>query len=137
LANVEIYARNWVDGQDGMINLQKLFDLLNPPKPEKAPRFFPGVAPQWGQLPTGPGLVNADQSWWLVSVRDDYKKTPLWRDVKVFARQAVPDKANYSLSWNTKVGYFADGDALKLMKAYRPALLTAVSNWLLQVTWPK
>jgi hypothetical protein len=124
-------------GTEGFVSLANLVALLNPPKPEKTPRLFSGVGPNWEQLCACPTFVDVEGARWLVSARDDYKKAPVWRDIKVYAHSPVPDKANYSLSWNTKVGYFADGDALKLMKAYRPELLIAVNTVLLKVNWPK
>ena len=123
-------------GTDGLVSLADLVALLNPPKPAKSPRLFPGCPPTWpclGEI----DFVEVDGVKWMVSVRDDYRKKPIWRDVKVYAGVPVPDKANYSLSWNTYLGVFADGDALKLMKAYRPELLAAVSVGLLRVNWPK
>ena len=123
-------------GSDFTISLADLVALLNTPKPAKSPRLFSGCPPTWpcsGKI----DAVEVDGVRWMVAVRDDYRKKPIWRDVKVYAGVPVPDKANYSLSWNTYLGVFADGDALKVMKAYRPELLAAVSVELLKVNWPK
>lgn len=126
-------------GRDCFVHLANLVTFLNPPKPEKLPRLFNGVLPTWSATQLGgfPTILNAKGEVWAVSARGDYKKKPLWRDVKVYAHLPVPDKANYSLSWNTKLGYFAEGDALKLMAAYRSELLSEVTRFLLNTNWPK
>lgn len=135
--NLEIYVRNWVDGQDGFVNLEKLREFLNPPKPEKGPRLFLGTPPTWEQLCGAPSYVDVDGVRWLVSARDDYKTLPKWRDIKLFASEPVPNKGNYFLAWNARGASFATGREFDVLQAHRPELLAAVSALLSKVNWPK
>lgn len=124
-------------GEDCFVSLEKLREFLNPPKPEKGPRLFPGTPPTWEQLCSCPAAVDVDGVKWLVSARDDYKTLPKWRDVKVFASEPVPNKGNYFLAWNAKGAVFATGREFDVLKAHRPELMAAVSALLSKVNWPK
>jgi hypothetical protein len=126
-----------VNGNEGTVLLADLITFLNPPKAEKGPRLFPGTPPTWEQLCGSPTFVDVDGARWLVSARDDYKTTPRWRDIKVFAAEPAQNKGNYYLSWNVKGAVFATGREFDLLKGHRPELLAAVTSLLLKVNWPK
>lgn len=113
-------------GHGGSIKLSDLVELLNPPKPVKSRRLIDGIPPSWKAL-THPeaGLCAEDGAWRLV-VREGGRGN--WFEVKVYALQPVPSKANYELSWNVYEGRWANGKQLELLRAHRPHLAQLASD---------
>lgn len=130
VGNVEFYVRNWVDGRDGFVSLEKLREFLNPPKPETAPKKISvrnrlGIVPNWDHW-VGP-VIEAEDGEWQVYIESGLGKT--WRLYKVISKnpEGVPAKANYELSSDHK--RVALGKAHQLMKEHRPELFRKFEEW--------
>lgn len=128
--NLEFYVLNRVDRRGGFVSFVKLRELLNPPKPEPAPKKTSvrnriGIVPNWNHW-VGP-IIEAEDGEWQVYIESGVGKT--WRLYKVVSKnpEGVPAKANYELSSDHK--RVALSKAHQLMKEHRPELFRKFEEW--------
>ena len=129
VGNLEFYVRNWVDGQDGFVSLEKLREFLNPPKPEKAPkepRRYQGIPPgdDFIKCATLPG---EDGDWLLYAQKSTFKGGVRKYKLITVDPLGAPHKGNYELYCEQRV--VGRGGHVDSLKNFRPELFRKFEEW--------
>ena len=118
-----------VTGTDGVVSLADLVALLNPPKPEKAPkepRRYQGIPPgdDFIKCATLPG---EDGDWLLYAQKSTFKGGVRKYKLITVDPLGAPHKGNYELYCEQRV--VGRGGHVDSLKNFRPELFRKFEEW--------